>query len=361
MNVLFAGGNGYYPEFSGGVQSSTHHLIEQLRSMGHQPAVLAALFGDGFFGFKARAKMKLLGQRAAMDTFPGYPVVRAWYPWEAAEFAVQKTKPDVAVVQCHKSVPIGKALQIHNIPLVVYLRNVEFHELAGDLRELHSALYIANSEFTARTYKEKFGIDSVVIPPTINASHYRTNSTGEYVTHINPYNEKGFELAVKIAEQCKDIPFLFVESWKLSDEHRAEIERIIAPLGNVKLENRTSDMKTVYGRTKILLAPSKWEEAWGRVASEAHCSGIPVVGSTRGGLPEAIGAGGVLLDYDAPLENWVQAVRRLWDDKAHYEALSSAALEFSKRPQLDPVRQFAMFMDVLTEAAGSVTEARRAS
>ena len=113
------------------------------------------------------------------------------------------------------------------------------------------------------------------------------NSTGEYVTLINPYNEKGFELAVKIAEQCKDIPFLFVESWKLSDEHRAEIERIIAPLGNVKLENRTSDMKTVYGRTKILLAPSKWEEAWGRVASEAHCSGIPVVGSTRGGLPEA--------------------------------------------------------------------------
>lgn len=361
MNVLFASGNGYYPEFSGGVQSSTHHLVEQLRSMGHTPAVLAALFGDGLFGFKARVKMKLLRQRASVDTFPGYPVVRAWFPWEAADFAVQRTKPDVAVVQCHKSVPIGRALQAHNVPLVVYLRNVEFHELAGDLRELRHARYIANSEFTARAYKEKFGIEAVVIPPTIDANNYRTNSTGEYVTFINPYPEKGFELAVKIAEECKDIPFLFVESWKLSDEHRAEIEKTIEPLGNVKLESRTSDMKTVYGRTKILLAPSKWEEAWGRVASEAHCSGIPVVGSTRGGLPEAIGAGGVLLDYEAPLEDWVRAVRRLWDDAAHYDFLSSAAMAFANRPQMDVGKQFELFMDVLTDASMQRAGARQSS
>ncbi|TIN44718.1 MAG: glycosyl transferase family 1, partial [Mesorhizobium sp.] len=68
-----------------------------------------------------------------------------------------------AVVQCHKSVPIGKALQADGVPLVVYLRNVEFHELGGDLRELHSALYIANSDFTARTYRQEFGIEAVVI------------------------------------------------------------------------------------------------------------------------------------------------------------------------------------------------------
>ena len=85
-------------------------------------------------------------------------------------------------------------------------------------------------------------------------------------------------------------------------------------------------MKTVYGRTKILLAPSKWEEAWGRVASEAHCSGIPVVGSRRGGLPEAIGEGGIVLDYDAPLDDWVASIRQLWNDADHYDRLSAAAL-----------------------------------
>ncbi|TGV54195.1 glycosyltransferase, partial [Mesorhizobium sp. M2D.F.Ca.ET.160.01.1.1] len=102
--------------------------------------------------------------------------------------------------------------------------------------------------------------------------------------------------------------FLFVESWKLDDDHRARVEKTIAPFSNIKLENRTNDMKTVYGRTRILLAPSKWEEAWGRVASEAHCSGIPVVGSRRGGLPEAIGPGGVVLDYDATVGEWAAAV-----------------------------------------------------
>ncbi|TCU14801.1 glycosyltransferase [Rhizobium sullae] len=351
MKILFAGGNGYYPEFSGGVQSSTHHLVKQLRNQGHEAAVLASLFGDGIFGFTARAKMKILRQRAVIDHFPGYPVVRAWFPWEAATFAVERIKPDVAVVQCQRSVPIGKALQAQNVPLVVYLRNVEFHELAGDLRELHSALYIANSQFTARAYKEKFGIKSTVIPPTIDASLYATPTTKAYVTLVNPYNEKGFELAVRIAEQCPEIPFLFVESWKLADDHRAQIEQTIKPFTNIRLESRTSDMKTVYGRTKILLMPSKWEEAWGRVASEAHCSGIPVIGSRRGGLPEAIGEGGVVLDYDAPTEEWVGAVRRLWNDTGEYERLSSAARRFSRRPELDPQRQFSTFLDVVNRAA----------
>src|SRR5690606_9611448 len=120
--------------------------------------------------------------------------------------------------------------------------------------------------------------------------------------------------AAEIARRCPEIPFLFVESWKLDGEHRIEVERTLSRLGNVVFEGRTDDMKTVYGRTTILLAPSNWEEAWGRVASEAHCSGIPVIGSRRGGLPEAIGEGGVILDYDAPVEEWVSELRRLWRD-----------------------------------------------
>ncbi|RWG87922.1 glycosyltransferase [Mesorhizobium sp.] len=359
MKVIFAGGNGYTPEFSGGVQSSTHHLAEQLIEHGHEASVLAALFGDGFFGFRARAKMKLLRQPAVIDSFPGYPVVRAWFPWEAARFAVEKMKPDVAVVQCHKSVPLGKALQAEGVPVVVYLRNVEFHELGGDLRELNSAHYIANSEFTARTYKREFGIDSTVLPPTINPALYSTPTTGEFVTFINPNEEKGFDLAVKIGAACPEIPFLFVESWKLDDDQRARIGETIAPFANIKLESRTNDMKTVYGRTRILLAPSKWEEAWGRVASEAHCSGIPVVGSRRGGLPEAIGSGGVVLDYDAPLADWVEAVRRLWNDRKEYERLSTAARAFSERAELDPERQFATFFALLDKAAQQ--RARRAA
>ncbi|MDQ0458004.1 glycosyltransferase [Rhizobium paknamense] len=357
MKVLFAGGHGYFPEINGGVESSTHHLVEQLRARGHEASVLACLFGDGFFGFKARAKLKLLRQPAVMDTYPGYPVMRAWFPWEAAGFAAQKMKPDVAVVQAHKSVPIAKALQAHNVPTVVYLRNVEFLDLAGDLREIPSALYIANSEFTAGAFHDKFGIESIVIPPTIDPKKYATPTTGDYVTFINPFDEKGVELALKLAAACPDIPFLFVESWKMSDSQRSALEKALSGLPNVRLEGRTNDMKTIYGRTKVLLAPSKWEEAWGRVASEAHCSGIPVLGSRRGGLPEAIGEGGVILDYDQPVEDWAKALQRLWKDGDYYASMSKAAHDFSRRPLLQPERQFELFMGVLEKAAGKTSRA----
>jgi hypothetical protein len=54
------------------------------------------------------------------------------------------------------------------------------------------------------------------------------------------------------------------------------------------------------------------KEAWWRVASEARCSGIPVLGSRRGCLPEAIGGGGIVLDCEQPLDAWVAALGRLW-------------------------------------------------
>ncbi|WP_108658706.1 glycosyltransferase [Acuticoccus kandeliae] len=356
MRILFAGGNGYLPEFNGGVQSSTDHLVRQTMAAGHEAAVLAALFGDSLFGFKARVKLKVGRAPVATDRSLGYKVMRAWFPWDAAGYVVNSFRPDVALVQCHKAVKVGKSLAAFGVPLVVYLRNVEYHELEGDVRELPGARFIANSEFTARAYKDAFGIESVVIPPTIDFAKYRFETSGEFVTFINLYPEKGYDKALAIAKACPQIPFLFVESWRLDEAVLARINAELGALPNVTFMRRTNDMGTVYGRTKILLAPSKWEEAWGRVASEAHCSGIPVVGSTRGGLPEAIGPGGVTLDYDAPLEDWVAALNGLWSDPAAYAAASAAATEYAKRPALNADAQFDAFMAVMDEAAASTVQ-----
>jgi glycosyltransferase involved in cell wall biosynthesis len=106
-------------------------------------------------------------------------------------------------------------------------------------------------------------------------------------------------------------------------------------------------MKDIYRRAKVLLAPSRWEEAWGRVATEAQFSGIPVLASNRGGLPESVGPGGIQLDPDGPIEDWVEALRRLWFDKAFYADLSAKALAYAKRPQINPDRQ----IDLLLETA----------
>jgi glycosyltransferase involved in cell wall biosynthesis len=92
-------------------------------------------------------------------------------------------------------------------------------------------------------------------------------------------------------------------------------------------------MRKIYGKCKILLVPSLWNEGYGRVAHEAQISGIPVIASTRGGLPEAVGPGGLLLDPESPIENWVNALRSLWQNDDAYAKMSAVAKAYAERPE----------------------------
>jgi glycosyltransferase involved in cell wall biosynthesis len=107
----------------------------------------------------------------------------------------------------------------------------------------------------------------------------------------------------------------------------------------------------VYGRTKILLVPSLWEEAYGRVATEAQLSGIPVITSNRGGLPEAVGTGGITLDPEGPLEAWVVATRKLWEEESYYAEMSRSATTYATREEMRYEYQYAKMEQVMIHAA----------
>ncbi|NNL74322.1 MAG: glycosyltransferase [Silicimonas sp.] len=351
MRVAFAGGNGYPPEDFGGVQSSTHDMALRLQARGGVPAVLAPLYGDGAFGLAARARLKLGRAKTVEDDRAGYPVHRAWHPDQAVGAFCDAFRPDVAVVQCHGTVPIAKGFVAADVPVVIYLRNVEFSELGGNPGALEVQHFIANSRFTAEAYRAAFGLGATVIPPTVEPARFQTETSGEFVTFIGPVAEKGLAKALEIARRCPDIPFLFCESWALDPAALDALSAAIRPMPNIKFERRCADIRGVFSRTRILLAPSMWDEAWGRVASEAHCSGIPVLGSNRGGLPEAIGPGGATLDYDAPTDDWVRSLRRIWDDPDEHRRLSAAALSYSRRPEMNGDRQFETLLAILADAA----------
>nr|WP_111301182.1 glycosyltransferase family 4 protein [Paracoccus saliphilus] len=346
MRILFTIGDPYLPQRSGGAQSSTRQLVEELSAQGHVVAVMCRLSGGGWTEMSSRIKRRIGRTRFSRDTLPGHPVYRAWDPTDTTE-VVRKFRPDVAVVQNGSTIPIAKSLEAHGVPVVLYFRNVEFEELEGSPADLSRALFVANSQFTANRHHEAFGVTCTVIPPLVNPNLYRTASTRANVTFINPYPVKGLEIALAVAGECPDIPFTFVESWGINTELRASLDQRLAGLPNVTLQPRTSDMKTVYGKARILLAPSLWEEAWGRVATEAHYSGIPVIGSRQGGLPEAIGPGGLTLDINAPIAEWVAAVRRLWDDPVEYDKLTTSARNFSQRPEMQPGYQVNQLLKVL--------------
>ncbi|AXI41554.1 glycosyltransferase [Sulfitobacter sp. SK011] len=352
MRILFAGGNGWLPEASGGTQNSTDHLIRQSIAQGHDCAVYCGFSGRGVFGFRMRVQRKMTGRLFSVDRTQGYEVMRTWEPLDEERIAaaVQRFQPDVVVIQTRGSAGLGHKFAKLGVPVVLYLRNVEFEENEGDVSTIPGARFIANSDFTAQTYHKTYGVDCTVITPTIDFDKYRCETTREFATLINIHPKKGYAVARDMARACPDIPFLFVEAWTLWEGLFKEVMAELDTLPNVTFMRRTSDMSTIYGRTKILLAPSQWEEAWGRVASEAHCSGIPVIGSDRGGLGQAIGPGGIVLAHDAPIEEWIAALRKLWSDDAAYAELSERAVAYAKRPELDFHRQHETFMSVLQSA-----------
>ena len=75
------------------------------------------------------------------------------------------------------------------------------------------------------------------------------------------------------------------------------------------------------------------------MVSEAQVSGIPVIASGRGGLPEAVGGGGIVLDREAPASVWAGAIREMMVRRCSLSGMSRAALCHSERRELDPDRQ----------------------
>lgn len=361
LRILFTLGDPFLPQRSGGAQSSTDQLAAALQAAGHEVAVLSGLEGGGWTELRSRLQRRLLRRDYAQNRMSGgYRVYRTWTPLDASE-VVRRFRPDVAVVQndnTRRTVPLARSLEAAGVPVVFYFRNVELHDLGGNPASLRAARFVANSRFTAQTYARAFGVQATVIPPLVEPDLYRTDTTRENVTFINPVPVKGLDTALSVAEHCPDIPFVFVESWPLSPARRQDLEARIATMPNVTLRPRTGDMKSVYGQAKMLLAPSVWQEAWGRVATEAQFCGIPVIGSSRGGLPEAIGPGGIVLPADAPVDRWVAEVRRLWDDPEAYARVSAAAFAHAERPEIAGDHQLRTFLGVLRSAgAGLVRRA----
>ena len=114
--------------------------------------------------------------------------------------------------------------------------------------------------------------------------------------------------------------------------------------GNILVSPPLPEPRQFLALTRILLVPPVFEEPFGRVAAEAMINGIPPIVSDRGGLPETVGNGGIVLALpgrltkettrlptEAETQPWFDAVVRLWDDAGAYARASAAALAEAHR------------------------------
>jgi glycosyltransferase involved in cell wall biosynthesis len=233
------------------------------------------------------------------------------------------------------------------VPCAVYLRDASFDDLGGPVVERAGVRYLATSRDLARRFAEAFGIRPLSIPPLVRPERYRVEPSRKNVTFVCPFPAKGVDIAFGLAIRRPDIPFVFVESWQVHPVRRIILNARIRRTSNITHRRPTDDMRRVYRDARIVLVPSRWPEAWGRVVSEAQLSGIPVLASLTGGLPESVGPGGILVDPAAGLDHWERALAQMWDDQAEYERLAELAAQHARRPEFQPAAIIEQLLTVI--------------
>lgn len=344
--ILFTAGASYLPQGHGGIQRNTHDLCGQLLSRGMNVAVLSRLLpGDGISLWNS-VRRKLTRRAVVADHGLGYPVYRGWELERGLTSVLTHFKPDVVVLQSERMFEFGRIARQCRIPAFVYQHTACQYDRTAEtpLRELR---FIANSQFTSGWVRRAFGAESVVVPPIIVPGHYRVESTRERALFFNPHPLKGGLIALELAKRFPDIAFDFVSTWYASPPEE-EVRVAAACVPNISWHAPRPDVRGLLARARVVLVPSQLEETWGRVVSEAQVSGIPVVASEVGGLPEAVGPGGVLVGKFGDVEAWHHALARVWRDESLYQELSAAARVYAARAEFSPERVTDSFLAALS-------------
>lgn len=137
-----------------------------------------------------------------------------------------------------------------------------------------------------------------------------------YILYFGRYSkEKGIGTLLKICNELPEIPFVFAGSGPLTEE--------------VKKVNNIEEIGFLTGRqlyqtiakARFTLFPSECNENCPFSVMESQILGTPVLGSNLGGIPELIeeGVTGLLLE-PGNVEEWVKAIRKLWEDKERMSA-----------------------------------------
>jgi glycosyltransferase involved in cell wall biosynthesis len=278
----------YPPECNAGAEMMLHSLLRALVAAGHDCTVVLT---QGWT------------RRMVYDQ-DGVTVV----PLGAVDDERLVRKADVVITHLHSTERTAGLARVFGRPLVQLLHN-DFGSTRQEVAESGAALLVFNTYWL----RDAIGAPGIVVHPPVFPEDYRTDP-GDRVTLVNLADIKGGDVFWTLAARMPDVRFLGVKG--------GYGRQVIYDFPNVEVVEHTTDMRSVYGRTRLLLMPSEYE-SWGRVAVEAMCSGIPVIAADEHGPREALQHSGVLLPRHA-IEAWEEAIRNLLRP-AVYETASARA------------------------------------
>ncbi|MFB7178576.1 glycosyltransferase [Streptomyces sp. NPDC056257] len=168
---------------------------------------------------------------------------------------------------------------------------------------------LATSKFVAGRTQTPAGTQTMVLyppfapaedGPALSAGSAGPDNRSGGVLMVNPIPAKGSALLHQLIARLPGRRFTLVEGWWDTAQEFVDYP-------NVHWVPRTYAMDSLYAGSDLLLVPSQVEDAFPRVIVEAGLHGVATIGSSRGGIPEAVGKGGVILHPD-DVDAWVQAV-----------------------------------------------------
>lgn len=365
----------------GGAEKSLFTLINKIAEK-HEVVVLQPGYSDEIIQsgnlFINKKKLSLLYSILGYLSFfyrggirfiyPVYYQARAWK--EIVDEEVRSFQPDIIITQLNFAPAAIDIAKEHNIPSILFLRSFEHFCLIGFEKGVdcsrdcgrclswrnklyyfnwrkwlawhqsaiqNAGVVIANSKFVAGLPEAIYNIDRnirVLYPAVEISSPVKNPETNSHITMINPNRLKGGDIFLKIAQKMPDRSFLAV------GRSPREFSRSAEKMQNVARIDWTEGLWDFYQKTRVLLIPSRWPEAFGRVAVEAGLFGIPSIATNIGGLPEAVGDGGILIDDLNDIDAWIDAIHIL-DSQDAYAGYSIRAFNHASGFGIEnSVRQF---------------------
>lgn len=265
---------------------------------------------------------------------------------------ILRIKPDIVIGYGSKHLaPVRKIARENGAKTIFYLANDSYDASKTDCFDEIDEI-VTPSEALADFYKKRFGFNCSVVgnylhsyqdikKPTAVDMELRRKAA--IITMVNPSLVKGGLFFMQIAAVMEKIrpnyTFVAVES-RTQREHLEGFVRNSSKLSNIWWLQRQSDMPRVYKRSALLLMPSMWFEAAGRIVPEAQMHGVPVLAHRVGALPDQVGQGGKLIEIPRRLEGkfellptpeeirpWIHAIDSILSSAKRFREMSDRALK----------------------------------
>lgn len=140
--------------------------------------------------------------------------------------------------------------------------------------------------------------------------------------------KKGIKIILKAAAKLTHVKFIIVGNGPLESyvETFSQKHKNIHYLGAIP----NKDLPTIYRQASLFLIASQYPEGFGRVSMEAVASGIPVIGSNLGAIPEALDESVSIL-FKPTLKDFIQNIKLLSTNQKIYHRLKNNSRVYAEK------------------------------